>query len=115
MPISASSPIASSRRFATETWFLSVLAVPSPRLPGPTPSRASDIYRFAVEEKIENGDRAHATLDHTAPGKVSGVEMTPRADHVVPVPTIRIVRHALSGDSSRRRTPGSRSLEAHRR
>ena len=55
-----------------------------------------------VEETIENGDRAHATLDHTAPGKVSCVEVTPRADHVVSVPTIRIVRHALSGDSSRR-------------
>lgn len=50
---------------------------------------------------IENDDRAHAALDYTTPGKVSGVEVTPRADHVVPVPTIRIVCHALSRDSSR--------------
>jgi hypothetical protein len=25
-------------------------------------------YRFTVEEAIENGDRAHAALDHTARG-----------------------------------------------
>jgi hypothetical protein len=79
-----------------------VLAVPLPAPSGPhSEPRARDFYRFTVEETIENGDRAHATLDHTAPRKVSGVEVTPRADHVVPVPTIRIVRHALSGDSSR--------------
>jgi hypothetical protein len=36
---------------------------------GPAPSRALAIfYRFTVEETIENGDRAHTTLDPTAPG-----------------------------------------------
>lgn len=76
-------------------------AVPLPAPSGPhSEPRARDIYRFTVEETIENGDRAHATLHHTAPGKVSGVEVTPSADHVVPVPMIRIVRQALSGDSS---------------
>ncbi len=44
---------------------------------------------------------SHPQIDRRA-GKVSCVEVTPRADHVVSVPTIRIVRHALSGDSSRR-------------
>jgi len=35
----------------------------------PAPSRPLAIfYRFTVDEAIENGDRAHATLDHTARG-----------------------------------------------
>jgi hypothetical protein len=35
----------------------------------PAPSRPLAIsYRFTVEETIENGDRAHATLNHTARG-----------------------------------------------
>jgi hypothetical protein len=74
---------------------------PSPRLRCPAPSRALAIfYRFTVEEAIENGDRAQTTLDHTTRWEVSGVEVTLRADHVAPVPTTRILRHALSGDSS---------------
>jgi hypothetical protein len=40
-------------------------------------SRARDIYRFTVEETIENGDRAHPTLDHTAWTR-SRVGRTPR-------------------------------------
>ena len=46
-----------------------MLIVPLPAPPGPAPSRPLAIsYRFTVEEAIENGDIAHAALDHTARG-----------------------------------------------
>jgi hypothetical protein len=92
-----------------------VLIVPAnPRLLGPVPSCPLPIfYRFTIEETIENGDRAHRTLDNTTWRDVSGVEVTLRADHLVPVPKI-----GSCATRSRRLelmlpTPGSRPLEAH--
>jgi hypothetical protein len=119
MPISASFPLASSRRFAT--WTSSVISVPfgahrspCPRLLGPAPSRSLVIfYRFTVEEAIENGDRAYAALDHTARGGERRGGDAPRRPRRRRADG-RIVRHALPGELGLMlRTPGSRPLEAH--
>ena len=50
-------------------------------------ARSAIFYRFTVEEAIENRDPAYVALDDRA-RKVSGVEVTLRADHVLGVPRI---------------------------
>jgi ketosteroid isomerase-like protein len=58
-----------------------------------------DSYRFKVEESIENGDRAFMTVDHTARGEASGVDVELRVYHAFTVRDGLIVRHTFSSQA----------------